>query len=38
MNRALPDPPLDKAERLARSRGFDSIEAYLQDLMDRDEP
>ncbi len=38
MNRTLPEPLLDKAERLARSHGFDSIEAYLQDLMDRDEP
>jgi hypothetical protein len=38
MNRNLPEPLLDKAERLARSHGFDSIEAYLQDLMDRDEP
>ncbi len=36
--RAVPDPLLDKAERHARSHGFDSIEAYLQDLIDRDEP
>ena len=37
MNRVLPEPLLQKAERLATERGYETISDYLSDLLERED-
>lgn len=37
MNRTLPEPLIQKAERLAIEHGFDTVTDYLSDLLEREE-
>lgn len=37
MNRVLPEPLLQKVERLATERGYETISDYLSDLLEREE-